>query len=274
MFVVLSIVVPFVAFAALAERGSVSLEVAGMVLYLGAQGFTLAAGVVGHFIRIGHRDHPLFIPRSILRRRSRVVPAVVVPAAVLVAGYGVLLFAADGEVSGGRARVPAPVAVGRPAAAENVSQSRIDALRTISPVEHPVSSAGYLAHRWYQTSLLYGGSFNVPELGETITLQRLRRDGPGLRAFYEEVRRFDEAWITQQLSQAPTDLYRLFTDEPGVFRIDAQPIGAPGVERVHLVIALAVMCVPIAPLPAAARLPYRGLLGTVSAASRSKRPQS
>ncbi|MFW5827867.1 MAG: hypothetical protein ACOCU4_07235 [Alkalispirochaeta sp.] len=254
-----------------------------------------AAGVMGALVGVWalsaavHRrnvlrsEHRLFAPRRILRGRVT-FPGLVPGLTVLVAGSAVLiaLNAGRGALSSGTtAPVPEHLAVGQPVigsgaeamSAEGDVERIVEGMRTLSPEDTPLSTAGYVAHRWYQETLLYGGRYEVPEMNEGIALQRLRRESGGLEAYRSEVTRFDEEWISRQFDAPTGSAYRFFFQERGAFQVTFQPLRLPVLDVLLYGRRAILLLIPFITLGLSIRLPYRGVLGTVGAASRSERQE-
>ncbi|MFO8042505.1 MAG: hypothetical protein R6U25_04815 [Alkalispirochaeta sp.] len=237
--------------------------------------------VATHRWRVRRSEHPLFAPRRILRARVTfpgLLPALSIGAAGSVAllTLGMILGGPVGELS---APVPEHLAVGQPAgerAAHHVEANEdleriVEGMRALSPVDEPLSTAGYVAHRWYQETLIYGGRYEVPSLDQALELQRLRRGPTGLEAYQSEVGRFNQEWISQQFSTPPGSAYRLFIEERGAFRIRFQPLRFAVVDVLTYGRRAGLLLIPFIALVVGIRLPYRGLLGTVGTVSRSER---
>ncbi|HKK49196.1 MAG TPA: hypothetical protein VJ932_08870, partial [Alkalispirochaeta sp.] len=250
------------------------------VATVGALAGVWAVAASTHRRSVLRSEHRLFAPRRILRGRVA-FPGLLPGLSVLVAGSAVLIVLSIGRgspSSGAIAPVPEHLAVGQPSsvslgtptATEDVERM-VAGMRTLSPVNAPLSTAGYVAHRWYQETLLYGGRYEVPEVNHVIELQQLRRESGGLEAYRSEVERFDEEWILQQFSTAPGSAYRLFYRERGAFQVTFQPVQFTALDVTRYGRRAMLLLIPFITLALSIRLPYRGVLGTVGAASRSER---
>ncbi|MFW5689706.1 MAG: hypothetical protein ACOC1U_09045, partial [Spirochaetota bacterium] len=70
--------------------------------------------------------------------------------------------------------------------------------------------ADFLAHRAYQESLAYGGTYAFPEPGERVEILRFREQADGSYAsFSEPVIIFDESWVETALAEAPRGIVEL-----------------------------------------------------------------
>jgi hypothetical protein len=234
-----------------------------------------------HRWQVLRSEHRLFAPRRILQGRAT-FPGLLQALTLLVDGSAGLV--ALGAGIGGpfgelTAPIPEHLVVGQPDGGEGTDDASIrsdlervvEGMRALSPTREPLSTAGYVAHRWYQETLMYGGQFEVPNMDETIELQRLRRDVAGLEAYRSEVERFDTEWIAQQFSAPPGSVYRLFFQERGAFRVIFRPLRFTVLDIVTYGRRALLLLIPFIVLAVSIRLPYRGLLGTVGAASRSER---
>ncbi|MEX2444891.1 MAG: hypothetical protein WD492_14925 [Alkalispirochaeta sp.] len=242
---------------------------------------TWAVSVAVHRRNVRRSDHTLFSPRRILQGRVT-LPGLLPALSLVVAGSAglIALGAGLGGPSGGlTAPMPEHLPVGQPVSsrASGDPEDRedleriVEGIRAISPVDEPLSTAGYLAHRWYQETLMYGGRYEVPKTNEAVELQRLRRDEGRLEAYQSEVERFDEEWIARQFSSPPGTAYRLFIRERGAFRITFQPLRFAVVDINTYGRRALLLLIPFITLALSIRLPYRGVLGTVGAVSRSAR---
>ena len=264
--------------APIAAAGSTTVAALGALVVLSGWAFALQA------LRVGRSEHRLFAPRPILRGKasfSGLVPTASLLVVAVVAGS--LVASASGLTTDTPIPMPEHLPLGQPRDAgsgdgrsedaQRAAAARlVEGLRSTSPSEEPLSTAGYIAHRWYQSSLMFGGAYEVPRLGASILMQRLRRgDGGSLEAYQEEVRRFDTAWLISQFDAPEGTAYRLFVRERGAFRVVEASPGLPSVSAARLAVDLILLLVPFITLTVTMRLPYRGLLGTVGAASRSER---
>jgi hypothetical protein len=214
-----------------------------------------------HYRRLHGREHRLFAPVPLLQRPGA-LPGLAGSVTAVVVGVAALVFV--------QGRLPQDLSVPVPhrqavfsaeALGEKEIPELLGGLRRLSPKAEPLSTTGYLAHRWYQSTLMFGGAYELPPLNETIELQRLRREPQGLVAWTQEVERFDHEWVTRQFSPPPGSVYRLFVQEQGAFRIVWEGGDrVPGRQTDRLV----------RPSEPPSRLPYRGLLGTVGTAPRSE----
>jgi len=250
---------------------------------MGALGGVWAVTASAHRRNVLRSEHRLFAPRRILRGRVT-FPGLLPGLSVLVAGSAVLIALSVGwgaPSSGTTAPIPEHLAVGQPVSLSSPADPSggedveriVEGMRTLSPVDTPLSTAGYVAHRWYQETLLYGGRYEVPEMNESIALQRLRREAGGLEAYRSEVERFDGEWISRQFATPPGSAYRLFFRERGAFQVTFQPLRFAALDVTRYGRRAILLLIPFITLGLSIRLPYRGVLGTVGAASRSERQE-
>lgn len=261
------------AFVLLVAGGAVFVALASDLLQTSlvilALGGLLTAVVAAHLRRVHRSEHRLFTPRSILRSPTRfpgLVPALVL---MLLAGAGLPLLE-TGFAGQTDYEIPVP-------ARWRAAASPAALLRTLDADEAretPLSTAGFVAHRWFHSTLLYGGEYRLPTAGEAVTLQRLRREEGRLSAFQEEVLRYDRSWLSAVYRDSARGAYRLFTEEPGAFSLGYRQRVVSGLDRRRHLNRLALLALPLAPLMLGMRLPYRGVLGTVGAPSRSQRHES
>lgn len=155
-----------------------------------------------HALDEGHqRFHPVQILRrprffAAERHRRHVSLAVLVGMAVVVVGADLML-----------ARVSSP----RP-----VRQRPVAAAVTLEAVQPLAGSAGlpdvadYLAHRAFQESFIYGGTYRVPAPDEEIVIERFNLAENGSLVAYEEpVLTFDQRWVDAALDEPPDGLVSL-----------------------------------------------------------------
>ncbi|MCG8477872.1 MAG: hypothetical protein MI724_02165, partial [Spirochaetales bacterium] len=138
--------------------------------------------------------------------------------------------------------------------------------------EEPLSTSGFLAHRWFQQSMLFGGAFEVPSIDDDVALMRFRRDAGSLSAWYESMVVFDRQWVLSQFDASHTGVYRLFVEELGAFDIVWESVTIPSVTPGYVMRLLLLLVIAHLPVFVSMRLPYRSLLDTVVPASRSERP--
>lgn len=267
--------VPALVFAALSVLVAVVVPapLVPTVLLIGILLLLWGMVVLFHARRVLRSEHRLFAPRRILRTAVSfpgLIPSLVLTVLIVVAvAITPGLTASDAPV----VPVPEHLPVGQRSVQDRDSVvGLIEGLRSVPPEEEPLSTAGFLAHRWYQDTLVYGGQYRLPDLDTPLTIQRLRRDGGRLVAYDDEVARFSDEWIVAQFTDVPGSVYRLFVLETGAFRlVRTAAVSVAPPEPFEAVRALALLVVPLLALAAGMRLPSRGLLGTVGAASRSER---
>ncbi|MCG8480822.1 MAG: hypothetical protein MI724_17140 [Spirochaetales bacterium] len=233
-----------------------------------------AAAVVVQSVRVRTSEHPLFAPRSILPDRAT-FPGAVWALGMTVASLGAIAFVADGQRPLDDLVVPVPahhaLAQQVPREGEDVDRL-LEVLNTAGALEEPLSTAGFLAHRWFQQSMLFGGAFEVPSIGDSVTLMRFRRDAGTLAAWHESVMVFDRQWVLSQFAAGSTGVYRLFVEEHGAFDIVWESVTIPSVTPGYVMRLLLLLVVAHLPVFVSMRLPYRSLLDTVVPTSRSERP--
>lgn len=221
--------------------------------------------------RLRSSEHRLFAPRPILERSfgdrehgSPLVGGAPWAMGALLIGLALVFVAGDTGGSSGDLVLPVPehyavepepgtVGVGVRALAE--------ASRSIVPSREALSTAGFLAHRWYQEGLSYGATFTVPRYGETVDLQHFEMFDGGLRAIPEPVLVFDDRWITEQIVAGDRGVYRVIIEEGGVFVVRPGVVRMPGLDPQRTIQLLAAILISIVPLGFGLR--SRGVLGTV-----------
>lgn len=251
------------------------------VAYLLALGGTYGIAVVVERRRLRRSEHPLFSPRPILgdvwRRRQRrleVFPGALAAVFLIVVVATAVTVYSPGSAAAGDVYLPVPdhrLAEPGPVDTEADGETFLRAVATIDVASDPLSVAGFIAHRRFQSSFLYGGQFAPPSPGETVALRRFRRDGDRIEAFEEERVRFDGTWVREELSVASPSVYALFAREGGVFSVVLEPLYAPSFSYDVALIHIILLFFALLPVLIRIRLPYRDALGTVAVASRSER---
>jgi hypothetical protein len=260
--------------AAVYREGDAPGSVLSFLLTVIALAALSAVGVFLHARRVERSEHPLFAPRPILR--SRVEFPGIGGSLLLLVVFSIGLVMIENGTGGysGAVTVPVPEHTALGQIGENQESSRsilVEGIRSMDPTVDPLSTAGYLAHRWYQDTLAFGGTYEVPHADAAIELQRLRRGEAGLEAYRDVVRRFDAEWIGQRFAPTQPSAYRLFLEEAGAFRVVREPVAIHSVDIRRYLTTMVLLLLPFVALSLGMRLPYRGLLGTVGAASRSQR---
>jgi hypothetical protein len=240
-----------------------------------------ATAVVVERMRLYRREHRLFSPRPILGEtwRSRRPPLKVFPglrgaaAGIAVAIVAIYLYT-DSDLFAGTTYIPVPEhALVEPGPIETPRDGvdLLDAVSVIDPEQTPLSVAGFLAHRRYQSSVLFDGRFATPVADEVVTLTRFRREGAAIATWEEEQMRYDGAWVLDQYDVVAPSVYTLFVREGGVFSVVPHRlfVSPPPARLVPVQIIL--VFVVVFPLLLRFRLPYRDGIGTVAVASRSER---
>ncbi|TVR67445.1 MAG: hypothetical protein EA427_13735 [Spirochaetaceae bacterium] len=215
--------------------------------------------------RMAMTEHRLFIPRSILGEDRIVRPprwALLLTGTVLLAAHAAII----GLVPPGDLTLPVPHRV---MDEETVASRVLEEARLVLSEDYPLSTAGYLAHRRYQESLLFGGTFTVPAMDEVVALVRFARDGGRIRDFHEPVLTFDGEWVYRQLSPEPHSAYHLVVHEGSFLVFTRNSLTRKTLSPERLFFLLFVVIVGFGPLMYGLRLPYRSRIGTVGLASRS-----
>ena len=217
--------------------------VVGVVAYAGG---LAALRIVGR-AAAQRSSRNVILPRPILPRRAPEADLrrVVLPllASALAIGSGQLMVtragAGDRAATASGPRVPTPVYL------ETVGGDPIDA---------PLSTAGYLAHRFFQQGIVYGAVYRLPTLGEDLGIRRFRATDRGLAAFREPKLAIDASWMQRQLNGTVGGLYALFAGADRPFVVHSvllrQPsrndrIGPAAASIVLAVFALTVIAVRV-----------------------------
>lgn len=140
--------------------------------------------------------------------------------------------------------------------------------RRVAPEEEPLSTSGYLAHRKFQESLVYGGAFRLPDLDETVELVRFVREEGRIRNFSEAVLTFDREWVSRQMRPAPGTVYQLIVNEGGVVTVRLKSLPPDVLPRRRVFLLFFPILIGFLPLVYGLRLPYRSRIDTVAFASR------
>jgi hypothetical protein len=254
-----------------------SREVWPFVLFVTGLTALASIGFFGHYARIARSEHRLFTPQSILtthRRRGGVGASAVVGVSAIVA----MVFLADAPLADSELVIPVPSHF---LIAQEPLQSHLDVDRMLAAVAGddidgaPLSTGGYLAHRWYQSTLRYGGTFQLPARNEIVSLTRFRREGGTLVSWDEEVFRADAPWFIAQfrndrvMAQSPEQsrysVYRMFVAERGAFAVTRRLVQLPSLP-IGDALTIALLLLGVAFFAnVAIRLPYNGRIGTVAA---------
>ncbi len=252
------------------------------LLYLIAvvSAYLLSVSVEG--ARLSRSEHRLFSPRPILgspwrprRGQPEVFPGL--PGAIItlvITTGGFLLFDAGGFGGADDVFIPQPEHDLIETASIADTEDARNLLRGLSGTDvrrHPLSVAGYFAHRRYQDSLLYGGEFEVPEPNEVVALRRFRRENARIVEWQDERIRFGAGWVLGQYSNPTGTAYSLFIEEGGIFTVVRSPLVTPLASTELMIAQIALAFLVVFPVLLRIRLPYRGALGTVAVASRSER---
>jgi hypothetical protein len=264
----------------------------GFILYLVALGSLSTTAFLIALRRFSRTDHKLFIPvriypgnRPHTRRewRQLVARTAVVGAVAAVLLLPLALFFSPREAgsredgshdAGSRdaGKLILPVAVSSGSVAEEYSLSPGDPdtaatllreAQRVSLDASPLSTAGYLAHRRYQESLLYGGSFSVPDHNETVQLVRFARDAGRIRDIPETVITFGDEWIREQLDPPAESAYQLLVDGNRLLVVAPDVAVTVHVSRQRLLYYVILVALGGLPLLFAVRLPYRSRIDTV-----------
>ncbi len=189
-------------------------------------------------IRMRRNEHRLFVPHYITARET-----------VILSGQKeVLLFLLVAMVSMPALFIAAPhpdvVQVPAPeqySASLNDAEMLLTDLRQIALERHPLSSAGYVAHRRYQDTMFFGGTFAIPQRDEAVAITRFTREEGRIEAFEELMFRLDDPWLSSIFVSEENSVYRLFSLNEGVFVVYPKEITAVGLspgERTTAVILL------------------------------------
>lgn len=220
-------------------------------------------------IRLALREHRMFLPLPIIARETRSFRSALVAVCVILVvsqvTAQVLHRRALGFAFGEDLVLPVPEQV----VGETLTATRIlEESRLLAPGNYPLSTSGYLAHRRFQESLLFGGEFAVPDLDEAVTLNRFVRDQGRIREAPESVITFDREWLERQLTPAPHSVYYLLTREGGVLVVSSGTVRVETLPLERFFFLVLVVLVGFGPLIYGIRLPYTGGIGTVGLASR------
>ena len=267
--------------------GRAAVAALAYVLYLTALAGLYALTLTISRIRYRRRDHRLFSPRPILdkpwrRRRSvpEVFPGLSVSMVLLVVAVSGLYLYENGGLNrfpgqdGSGLFVPVPEHLPFEPGPITAPAAGMELLTMISSADvegTPLSVAGFVAHRRYQSSLLFDGVFAPPRPGETVRLQRFRRDDGRIESWEEEQLRFDGEWVIREYDVASDTVYSLFVGEGGVFSVVWDRLFVVRFSWEVAVRQLALLFVMLFPVLVPIRLPYRHGIGTVAVASRSER---
>ncbi|SIP89109.1 hypothetical protein SAMN05920897_101156 [Alkalispirochaeta americana] len=262
------------------HRAAGSRGVLSFLLFFLVLGFLWLLSFFVGVWREDRREHRLFISRQILAGRPPARPVVFRIAAggalLAVLAVPLLLSLAEGPravssapASGtGGLVIPVPWQVPKGDQDMSWDEQVLSVGLKRPPGEYPLSIAGYLAHRRYQQSLLYGGDFSVPDLGERIELTRFTREEGRIMDFPETRLVFDLAWLEAQFEPSPQSVYRLFTSEGTRTMIAHRELKLRPVLEARAGWAFLAFLAGGLALVGGMRLPYRSRLGTVGLASR------
>lgn len=172
-----------------------------------------------------HRDSSrverrAILPRPILPRRApeadlrRVVLPLIASSLAVLAGQLVVARLGPGapDTTASGLRVPTPIYL------------EADDALAADPIAEPLSTAGYLAHRFFQQGIVYGAVYRLPKLGEDLGIRRFRATDRGLAAFREQKLAIDASWMQHQLGDAVGGVYALFTDTEQPFVVRNDPL--------------------------------------------------
>jgi hypothetical protein len=240
-----------------------------------------ATAIVVERMRLYRREHRLFSPRPILGEtwRSRRPPLEVFPglrgaaAGLAVAIVAIYLYT-DSDLFTGTTYIPVPehtLVEPGPIETPRDGVDLLDAVSVIDPQQTPLSVAGFLAHRRYQSSVLFDGRFATPAADEVVTLRRFRRENGTISAWEEEQIRYDGAWVLAQYDVTEPSVYTLFVREGGVFSVVPHRLFVSPLPARLIPVQIILLFVVVFPLLLRFRLPYRDGIGTVAVASRSER---
>lgn len=192
-------------------------------------------------MRLRYNEHRLFVPRYITRQETQVLSHQKEVFLFLLIAVGTVPSLFMVSPTPADARVPAPQEYGAPW--DDAGMLLAD-LQQISLERHPVSSAGYVAHRRFQDTLFFGGAFEIPQRDEAVAITRFTRDDGRIEAFEELMFRLDDPWLTSVFVPDETSVYSLFSLEEGVFvvypREVTEAVLSPGERNTAIVFLLLV----------------------------------
>ncbi len=232
-------------------------------------------------LRYRRREHRLFSPRPILeepwrerRPLTKVFPGLVVSVFFLAGALIGIHFLSRGGLFEGDVFVPVPehrIFEPGPVTSADVGSELLAMLSPDDAYSSPLSVAGFLAHRRFQSSVLFDGEYAVPLPDESVQLQRFRRNDGRIETWEEEQIRFDGEWVYRQYEGTEETVYNLFVREGGLFTVVWDRLYVvnlpPELVLVQLILLFGVLFPVLVPI----RLPYRNGIGTVAVASRSER---
>jgi hypothetical protein len=278
----LGAVVVGLAMIVIASGDAAAPRLVAYLLYLIAGAAAYLLLVTAEIVRLSRSEHRLFSPRPILgspwrprRAQPEIFPGLVGAIIVLVVtSGGFLLFDAGSFRGGGGVFIPQPehdlLETTSIAGAED-ARNLLRGLSGTDVLRHPLSVAGFFAHRRFQDSLVYGGTFEIPRPEEVVTLRRFRREDNRIVDWQEERLRFGASWVLDQYENPPGTAYDLFVEEGGMFTIVRTRLATPLASTELMLAQIALVFLVVFPVLLRIRLPYRGALGTVAVASRSER---
>ena len=162
----------------------------------GARRPALAARAVA----VAFRRVAAALRRPLSGLRSRLTPGSLRPltalplAATVAVGLPLLASHPDGDAT----LVASPPGDAVPVAVTSLGQL------TAVPAQRPSlpSLSSLVSHAAYQAALPYGGSYRLPQVGDSLTLPRFTLAPNGeVRRWTQELRRFDDRWLQQLLSE-------------------------------------------------------------------------
>jgi hypothetical protein len=153
------------------------------------------AAAAGEAYRALVTEHRVFTPVSIRRRdmfrkigdRSAYQPALPWLLIIALAAPFLTLLLPEDSVP----LMPQPQRVG---AVTDISPEALRQLWDREAQSELPSLAAYVAHRAYQSSFMYGGSYHLPEPGAAVTLPRFVTSNGSMRRVQETVVAFDQQW--------------------------------------------------------------------------------
>ena len=256
-----------------------STHIAAYTAFLLSMFSAYATAIITERMRLYRREHRLFSPRPILGEtwRSRRAPMEVFPglrgaAAGLAVAIVVVYLYTNNHYFPETPYVPVPEHVlvePGPITTSGDGVNLLKAASVIDPRQAPLSVAGFLAHRRYQSSVLFDGRFSVPVVDEVVTLRRFRREDGAISAWEEEQVRYNGAWVVGQYDVAPPSVYTLFVREGGVFSVVPHRLFVSPLPARLIPTQIVLLFIVVFPLLLPFRLPYRDGIGTVAIASRS-----
>ncbi len=224
---------------------------------------------LSHRARIRRSEHRLFSPRPILarsvwRKRGLSPLAAGVPwvTGALLISLGIVMAWSDFSDDGVLIPQPEHLAI-EPSLTEAGPNypAVIAAIESVNPRVDPLSTAGFIAHRWYQEGMLYGAEYTIPRYEENLTLTRYVEADGTIRSRQEIVASFNTQWLATQQTLTQHGVYQIIVDEGGLFVVRQKPVHLSVLSARRAVELFAIVLFSILPLVFVLR--SRSTLGTV-----------